>query len=97
MLYVVRFHDVAGREDRRQENMAAHLAFLDTHAPALQAAGPLSTEDGAGSGGLWVIEAEDAAQLDTIIRADPLYAAGLRDRWEVYRWRQVHRDGTRQI
>ena len=96
MLFVIRFHDHSDREDRRQANMAAHLDFLDDLAPQIRAAGPLSGPDGAPAGGMWVMEADSVDAVQAAIRADPLFAAGLRDRWEVLSWRQVHRDGQRQ-
>jgi len=73
----------------RAAHMRDHLAFLQDHAGMISAAGPLTTEAGAGDGGLWVIEAEDFATAEALVRADPFWSTGLRHSHRVLHWRRV--------
>ncbi|MEX0286725.1 MAG: YciI family protein [Paracoccaceae bacterium] len=96
MKYIVRFHDNPGMEDQRQAHMSAHLSFLQAQGPVIYGAGPLFEND-QGSGGLWLVEADSAEAVDALVRADPLFATGLRKSWDILEWRQVFRDGRRLI
>lgn len=98
MLFVVQFTDAPGHEETRTAHMAAHLAFLDANKTTIHAAGPLIA---AGSpdpaGGLWLVEAPDAGTVEALVEADPFWPTGLRQSVTVSEWRQVFRDGQRQI
>lgn len=96
MIFIVQFQDNPGQEHLRQQHMADHLAFLDA-TPAIQAAGPLFSTDGTGAGGLWCVDAPDAATAEALTRADPFFDTGLRKSITVLEWRQVFRDGKRLI
>ena len=77
--------------------MADHLTFLEHHADQIQAAGPLRDDQGAGRGGLWVVEADDIATVDHLVRADPFWPTGLRQSVEILTWAQVFAAGRRLI
>ena len=95
MIFAVLFEDVPNQEHQRQAHMAAHLEFLETQAGVL-GAGPLFDLAG-GRGGLWLIDAPDASYVDAMVRQDPFFDTGLRKTVTVLEWRQVFRDGVRQI
>jgi len=98
MLYAVLFEDNAQRAaDLRRRHMAAHLAFLEQNAARIHAAGPLQQTDGDAAGGLWLVEAESAAAVDTLVREDPFWPTGLRRSVRILRWSQVFAAGRRLI
>ena len=37
-------------------------------------------------GGLWIVEAPDRQSVEDLLRSDPFYVHGLRDRWEILHW-----------
>ncbi|MEO0681267.1 MAG: YciI family protein [Pseudomonadota bacterium] len=78
----------------RAQGMEAHLAFLEASG-AVEAAGPLPAAGEAGPGGLWIVEAEDAAAVERLVREDPFWTAGLRRSHAVRPWRQVFAGGRR--
>jgi uncharacterized protein len=81
----------------RRNHMAAHLDFLDRHAAAIRAAGPLHEgSSGQPAGGLMLIEAADAEAVQTLTQEDPFWHAGLRRSVRVLEWRQVFADGRRR-
>ena len=98
MKFVVVFEDdpEAG-VDIRQKHMPAHIAFLERNAASVQAAGPLRTSDGQAAGGLWLVEAADAQQIDDLVKQDPLWPTGLRKSVRILAWHQVFADGRRLI
>ena len=97
MLFAVLFEDAADAPaDLRARHMAAHLSFLEANAQAVRAAGPLVERDGAAAGGLWLVEAADAATVDALVAADPFWPTGLRKSVRVLEWRQVFTDGARR-
>lgn len=98
MLFAVLFEDdPAARADLRAKHMPAHLAFLESHAAQVRAAGPLLEPDGGAGGGLWLVEAPDAEAVDALVRADPFWPTGLRKSVRMLAWRQVFADGRRLI
>lgn len=95
MLFAVLFEDdPAAPAGIRQTHMPAHLEFLAANAEQVRAAGPLSEADGAPAGGLWLVEAADAAAVDALVKADPFWLTGLRKSVRVLAWRQVFADGA---
>lgn len=79
----------------RARHMPAHLAFLDARSTRIRAAGPLHDPEGAGAGGMWMVEAHDAAEVEALIRQDPFWTTGLRGTHRVLMWTRVHADGHR--
>jgi uncharacterized protein YciI len=89
-LFAVLFEDeVVLANAVRQRHMAAHLAFLERHAASVRAAGPLREVDGAAAGGLWLVEAAGASEVDALIREDPFWPTGLRRSHRVLEWNRV--------
>ncbi|AXS41076.1 YciI family protein [Breoghania sp. L-A4] len=94
--FVVLFQDNLDRANERPRHMAAHLEFLRRNADRIQAAGPLMRpDDGAGAGGLWLVSAENAETVETLVREDPFWPTGLRKDVTILGWKQVFRDGQR--
>lgn len=96
MTYIVLFEDdPAAGPDVRSRHMAAHLAFLESHAAAILAAGPLMTSGGDPAGGLWLVDAETASAVDALVKTDPFWPTGLRRSVRIFSWNQVFADGRR--
>ena len=80
MLFAVLFTDAADADpDIRKTHMSAHLAFLAKHAGQISAAGPLWTSDNSSAGGLWLVDADSAEDVEKLVQADPFWPTGLRD------------------
>jgi uncharacterized protein YciI len=63
----------------------------------LEVAGPLSGADGTPAGGLWIVDAQSAKEVEALTRADPFWPTGLRRSVKVFAWKQVFADGKRLI
>ncbi|MEQ9489988.1 MAG: YciI family protein [Alphaproteobacteria bacterium] len=97
MQYVVLFEDNPDADPEiRNAHMQDHLGFLEA-AGNVGAAGPLTTRDGAAAGGIWLVEAEDAAAVDALVKRDPFWPTGLRKSVQVLAWTQVFADGQRKF
>ncbi len=96
MKFVVLFEDNpdAGA-DLRRNHMPEHLAFLERNSRKVSAAGPLKTPGGQGAGGLWIVEADDAGEVDSLIKQDPFWPTGLRKSARILAWNQVYAEGRR--
>ena len=98
MLFAVFFTDDPTHADARGQHMSAHLAFLESNAARVLAAGPLRDgEDTGFSGGLWLVEAASREAVEQLYRQDPFWPTGLRRSVRVYEWTQVFADGRRRI
>lgn len=98
MMFAVLLEDDASRADMRPKHMPAHLAFLESNAASIKAAGPLkNADDGAPAGGLWIVEAPDAQAVKALVEADPFWPTGLRKSVRILEWTQVFADGKRRI
>jgi uncharacterized protein YciI len=96
MMYAVLFIDNPAHADQRQRFMQDHLAFLEKNAARILAAGPLQ-ENGAGAGGLWLVEADNADAVVALVHADPFWPTGLRQSVRLLAWTHVFADGRRLI
>lgn len=98
-IFAVLFEDdLALAHEVRTRHMPAHLDFLEKNATAIQAAGPLREVMGnSPAGGLWLVQATRAEDVDALVRADPFWPTGLRRSVRVLEWTQVFADGARRI
>lgn len=97
MLFAVLFEDNDNcAADVRSQFMTEHLNFLSGHASTIRAAGPLRHSEGAGAGGLWLVEADTQEAVDRLVRTDPFWNTGLRRSVHVLIWHQVFADGERR-
>jgi uncharacterized protein YciI len=96
MPYAIIAQDKPGHAALRAELRPAHLDHLARHAAKLLAAGPLLDEAGdAPSGSLIILNAEDRAEVEAFLAADPYTQGGLFERVTVTPWRTVFLDGKR--
>ena len=96
MHFIVLFEDNPEKADQRAKHMAAHLAFLEKNSSRVKIAGPLiDPVNGAGAGGLWLVEAADAAQVRKLVETDPFWPTGLRKSVNILQWKQVYKDGKK--
>ncbi|MEO9900216.1 YciI family protein [Nisaea sp.] len=86
----------AASTEIRQRYMPAHLDFLEENRDRIEAAGPLPVL-GAGSGGLWVVEAPDKGTVETLLHTDPFWSTGLRKSVQILIWKQVFANGKKLI
>ncbi|MGI9463615.1 MAG: YciI family protein [Aestuariivirgaceae bacterium] len=98
MKFAVLFEDNPGSgAGMRARHMPDHLAFLERHAAKIDAAGPLTDADASGAGGLWIVTADDEAEVRQLVEQDPFWLTGLRKSVRILSWMQVFADGERLI
>ncbi|MDC0658788.1 YciI family protein [Leisingera sp. SS27] len=94
MLYAIHFHDnIDADPGIRPFFMQQHLAFLSENKSFVRAAGPLKEDDGSVKSGLWLVDAETLDQAWALVKADPFWPTGLRDKVEIKHWAQVFAGG----
>jgi hypothetical protein len=87
MLFVARFTDKPGIDERRAELLQAHFDWLDKNRDKVIIAGSLRTDVGGPSlGGLWIIEANSKAEAEQVYQTDPFFANGLRANVDLYHY-----------
>jgi len=98
MKYAVLFEDNDEFAHKRPQFMADHLQFLGDNSDKIDAAGPLKdTANQEPAGGLWIVEADDAAQVQALVEADPFWPTGLRQSIRILEWTQVYANGRKMI
>lgn len=94
MPYMIETWDKDGAHDLRLELRQVHLDYLDSIAPKLLACGAKISDDGThASGGLYVVDTEDRAEAEALIKADPFYKGELFKDVVVTKWRKAFFDG----
>ncbi|MCV2349916.1 YciI family protein [Paucibacter sp. Y2R2-4] len=95
MLFAVIFTDKPDHAEVRAANLQAHIDWLESHRDVIPVGGSLRHEPGqTPKGGLWVANADSKAQLETLLKTDPFYTAGLRQSYEILHWSKAN--GERQ-
>lgn len=81
MLFVIHCLDKPGMMEKRMQAISAHRDYLDNSGIKVVMSGPLVEEDDEAKiiGSVYVLEAENRATLDAILKDDPLVQA---DIWE---------------
>ena len=97
MKFVVLFEDNPEETELRTKYMPDHLAFLDRNKDKIDAAGPLVEVDGAGAGGLWLVDVANAEETRRLVEEDPFWPTGLRKSFRVLAWKQVFAHGKQLI
>jgi uncharacterized protein YciI len=83
----VQFEDKAGTQDIRAQFFQAHLGYLVQFKDMILASGPLRLEQGeAAIGGLWIVKANSAKEIEAIIDQDPFWINGLRASRRILHW-----------
>ncbi len=98
MLYAIFLKDRPDVDpDIRPRLMGDHLAFLSKMSCQIHAAGPLKEQDGSIRGGMWLVDVETVDQAWALVKADPFWPTGLRDKVEIKQWSQVFASGKSLI
>lgn len=98
MKYVILFEDNDEFAHMRARFMADHLQFLSDNSERIDAAGPLrdaGTADPAG--GIWIVDADDLEQAQSLVESDPFYPTGLRKSIRILEWTRVFADGSKLV
>jgi len=91
MHFVISCTDKPNALELRKANRDAHLAYLQSHAERIVAAGPTLTSDGEGMTGSVLIMAFDgAAEAEAFAAGDPYAKAGLFESVTITPWRKVY-------
>jgi uncharacterized protein YciI len=86
------FHciDRTGQTRLREENRAAHIAYVRGFGERIRLAGPTLAEDGETmTGSVLIVELADANEAEDFTRNDPYRKAGLFEQVAVHPFRQV--------
>jgi uncharacterized protein YciI len=87
MLFIVQFEDKPGVSELRQKLMAEHFAFLDRSKDKVLVAGSVrEIPSDLPLGGLWIIEAENEAEVRDVFKDDPFWVNGMRASVRINRW-----------
>lgn len=98
MKFIILFEDNLDADSNIRKNlMPEHLTFLEANSSRISAAGPLSKLSGEARGGLWLVETNDASEIERLVHEDPFWPTGLRKSYTILKWTQVYSDGARLI
>lgn len=86
MLFVARFTDKPGIDERRAELLQDHFDWLANNEKVLLAGALRAEADGPSLGGLWIIEADSKSAAEAVYQTDPFFANGLREKVELYHY-----------
>jgi hypothetical protein len=93
MLFIVRFTDNLERLSTRKQFLPAHLQWLEQHQQTILVAGSARSEtDAAPVGGVWIVEAQSKAEVESLFLTDPFWVQGLRQSVEVLHWSKAFPD-----
>jgi uncharacterized protein len=81
--YAVMAWDGPDGEAKRAEFRLQHFAHVENIMDKVLIAGPLKNADGAFSGSLVVVKANDEAEAEAILKSDPYFKAGVWERWDI--------------
>ena len=87
MLFALICTDKPHSVDLRMSVRPDHLKYLESLGGALKAAGPFTSDAGAPTGSLVIIEAADRAAASAMAEADPYARAGLFASVEIRPWK----------
>ena len=87
MLFVIRFTDKPKSQEIREQNLKAHIAWLDERRDSILVAGSLREQPGSNPiGAFWVVEVDDKVEASEIFKSDPFWTSGMRESVEVLHW-----------
>lgn len=98
MKYAVLFEDNDELAHMRPRFMADHLQFLSDNSKRIEIAGPMKDgHSGEPAGGLWLVDADSADDVRTLVESDPFWPTGLRKSIRILEWTQVYAHGEKMI
>jgi uncharacterized protein YciI len=87
MLFAIRFTDKPSMLEIRQRYLPAHINWLDERQETILVAGSLREKiDVNPIGALWIVEADDETQAESVFQSDPFWLHGLRAGYEILYW-----------
>lgn len=90
MLFVVVFKDKPGQGALRDQQLHAHVRWLDDNRDWVLVGGSLrEAPEDTPLGGLWVVEAESKSSVMDRMATDPFFNCGLRESVQVYHWNKA--------
>jgi len=90
MYYVAICFDKPDSQELRLAHRAAHLDYLRANAKTIKSCGPFLADDGVSMvGSMLIVEAENRAAVETILKQDPYRKAELFSTIDVRGWRWV--------
>ncbi len=97
MPYLVETHHRPNTEATRNELRPTHLAYLDSNAGKLLAAGAKLHDDGTvASGSFYILDVEERSAAEHLMNGEPYVLAGLCERIVYTRWRKGYFNFARQ-
>jgi uncharacterized protein len=76
--------DMPNSAPLRRDARDAHFAHIETVLDKIDVAGPLKNDDGDNIGSLFIVKVANRADAEAFLRADPYFAAGIWQRWEIH-------------
>ena len=96
MTFAIITKDAEGSATTRAAHQDAHKRYLDDNRAHLVAAGAMLQDDGATAhGGILLVEFETRKEVETFVREDPFWDAGVFGKITITRWRKAFLTGKR--
>ncbi|RJG46260.1 YciI family protein [Mesorhizobium sp. DCY119] len=92
-MFAIHCRDKASAAPLRVEHRPAHLDYVKGSGASILAAGPLIGPEGHAVGGLFLIDAADAAAAKEWASKDPFQTLGVYERVEIHDWKYVFGTG----
>ncbi len=90
MFFIILTTDKPGASDIRTEHRPPHLEYLESFSDKLVAGGATLSDDGESvTGSFLLVDVADRAAAEEFARNDPFAKAGLFEKTEIRRWRNV--------
>jgi uncharacterized protein YciI len=92
-LYIVQFEDKPNMGELRDKLLKSHFEFLDRVKDRVLVPGSMrEVPSDKPLGGLWIIEAQDEAEVRDIFKDDPFWTNGMRASVRINRWQKAFPD-----
>lgn len=87
MLFIVRFTDKPNSAAIREQYLADHFAWIDSHADRIPVAGAIREVPGTPPiASIWVVKGESPEDVLKLVDSDPFWKNGLRATREVFHY-----------
>ena len=94
--FVVLFEENSAADPSiRDRVFPEHISYLAKNFSSVTAAGTVFYETGKRFGGMWIVQAAERREVDTLVTEDPFWPTGLRKRYEILEWRIVFNNGEK--
>jgi len=95
MLFILRFTNKSGTSALITQHYPAHVQWLKENESQILVAGSIRTDlDVPPIGGLWIVQAENKAEVESLFKTDPFWVNGLRQGYELLYWTKAFPDKT---